>query len=111
FMEIPGTWMTADYLWDGPLPAQIDAHFRYVCDALRDRGFDFDIYDDDSTARLDVEAIVLPYAKWMPVEVYRRIERFWERGGRVIATGRLPERAVEGPEHDGEVRRITERIF
>jgi len=122
--EIPGTWMTADYLWEGSSPERTDAHFRAAANGLRAAGLDFDIVDDDSIreARVAegelvmrgcrrVRAIVLPRARWISAEVYRRILELWRSGGLVIATGSLPSRAVEGPEHDREVAEISRTIF
>ncbi len=122
--EIPGTWMTADYLWEGSSPERTDAHFRAAANGLRAAGLDFDIIDDDSLrearvsdGRLEmrgcrrIRALVLPRTRWISAEVYRRILEFWRSGGLVVATGSLPSRAVEGPERDREVSEISRTIF
>lgn len=122
--EIPGTWMTADYLWEGSSPERTDAHFRAAANGLRAAGLDFDVVDDDSLrdARVEdghlvmrgcrrIRGIVLPRTRWISSGVYRRILDLWRDGGLVIATGSLPSRAVEGPEHDREVQEISRTIF
>lgn len=122
--EIPGTWMTADYLWDGSEAERTDAHFRYIGNMLRDQGLDYDALDDDSLlesetsegvisvrGRRHYRALILPRTRWIAVEAYRQIERFFEEGGTVIATGCLPEFAVDGAEGDRIVSEISKRIF
>lgn len=122
--EIPGTWMTADYIWEGSSAEQTDAHLRATANQLRDSGLDFDIIDDDSLRRAEVKdncliashcrtyrCIILPRTRWISEEVYGRIEDFWRAGGVVMATGDLPRHATDGPEKDWVIHCITERIF
>ena len=122
--EIPGAWMTADYLWEGASIEQTDAHFRAAANGLREGGLDFDVVDDDSLREGGVQdghlavqqsrryrALILPRTQWIAVDVYRVIEAFWEEGGVVIASGCLPGRACEGPGHDRVVQAISARIF
>lgn len=101
--EIPGTWMTADYLWDGPSGAQTDAHFRAVCDTLRQANIDFDVVDDDSLATGQVEngglvvrgrrcyqAVVLPRTIWLSDGCHGVLREFLSQNGKVMATACLP---------------------
>ncbi|MCC6483779.1 MAG: hypothetical protein IT209_02940 [Armatimonadetes bacterium] len=122
--EIPGDWMTADYLWDGSETERTDAHFRCLGNMLRNKGLDYDAVDDDSLLASELEkdaivvrgrrrykALILPRTRYLAVDVYRQIERFWEQGGSVIATGCLPEYAVDGLDCDMTIAEISKRIF
>ncbi len=106
--EIPGSWMTADYLWDGPAGAQTDAHFRSVCDGLRQANIDFDVVDDDSlaTGRVDdgclvlrdsrrYQAVVLPRTLWLDDTSYAALSQFATQGGTLMATGCWPGHSVD----------------
>lgn len=122
--EVPGPWVTPAYIWDGCSAEQTDAHFRAAGNGLRDGGLDYDVVDDESLSEGDArdgtldlrhgrsyQALVLPRTRWISVEVYRVIERFWQQGGTVVATGCLPSRACEGPEQDRQIQEISCRVF
>lgn len=122
--EIPGTWMTADYLWDGKSVEVTDAHFRASANGLRDAGLDFDVVDDDSLRDCEImdsklvvrgkrhyRVLILPRTRWIDPAVYRSVEKLWDTGGQIVATGCLPSRATTGRQDDPEIERITRKIF
>ena len=122
--ELPGTWMTPSYQWEGTSMERTDAHFRAAGNMLREAGLDYDVVDDDSLREAAVEdgelvvrgtqryrAFLLPRTEWIPLEAYRRIAELHKAGGAVVATGGLPRFACEGASKDHEVRSLTREIF
>jgi hypothetical protein len=55
-------------------------------------------------------AFILPGSRCINVATLRRIQQFYDQGGAVIATTRLPDCAAE-PGADAEVRRLVTAIF
>jgi hypothetical protein len=55
-------------------------------------------------------AFVIPGSRCINVATLRRIKQFYDQGGAVIATTRLPDCAAE-PGADAEVRRLVTEIF
>lgn len=53
--------------------------------------------------------VIVPGMKTISLAVLRKIEAFWQSGGSVIFTTRLPEKSVE-PGLDGEVKSIIARM-
>ncbi len=56
------------------------------------------------------QVLLLPGSTTIHASNLRKIKRFYDAGGRVIATTRLPERSVE-PGHDAEVRALIAAMF
>jgi len=122
--QIPGNWMTPDYLWEGPPGVKTDTHFRATCNLLRERCLDFDVIDDDSLREASIgngemkvrgrrtyAVLILPRTEWIATDVYRTIRDFWQQGGLILATGVLPKHALEGPEQDLTIKEITRQVF
>ncbi len=55
-------------------------------------------------------AFIIPSSRCINVATMRRIKKFYDQGGMVIATTRLPDSAAE-PGADDEVRRLVTAIF
>jgi hypothetical protein len=55
-------------------------------------------------------AFIIPGSRCINVSTLRRINQFYQNGGTVIATTRLPESAAE-PGADAEVRQLVREIF
>ena len=64
---------------------------------------------DDRTERFSV--LLMPAMTVCSVRALRTAAKFFDCGGRVLATGVLPEHAVEGEEFDGEIRDLCTHIF
>lgn len=92
--------------------------------AILEAGYGFDAFDDGVLAGAEIAGgkltmggvaypvVVLPSVETMPLDTARKLDRFVQAGGAVIATNRLPDkapgfRATPG-EHD-EVRKIAAR--
>jgi hypothetical protein len=58
----------------------------------------------------EYRVVILPGAKVMAAGTLRKVAAFYDAGGAVIATGRLPDQSAE-PGLDGEVRALVEHIF
>lgn len=56
------------------------------------------------------QTLILPGMKIVDVASLRQAKAFYDAGGRVIATTRLPSRSIE-PEGDAEVRQLATAIF
>ena len=63
--------------------------------AVLDAGYNFDLIDDGAIERVGVPypILIVPNVERIPVTTYRKIEQYSERGGIVIALGRLPSLA------------------
>jgi hypothetical protein len=65
---------------------------------------------DNASAREELRVIILPGAKVIHAASLAVVKRFWELGGKVIATTQLPFRSAEFGK-DAEVKRMIAEIF
>jgi len=87
-----------------------------VVAGVLDAGFAFDFVDDDALRRGagSYRAVILPGVERMPVATLRALNDFAGRGGLVIATRRLPDRAPgfrSTNDDHAAVRVLTENLF
>jgi hypothetical protein len=100
----------------------IDDSFANLCRDLLQQQIDYDVIDERSVAaagigggKLEVgkekyDVIVLPPMDTIRLSTLEKILRFVEQGGSVFAHPLLPKYAAEGPERDGDVRKLVEKI-
>ena len=60
--------------------------------------------------RQDYRVMIVPGEAVIPWESLRRIKDFYDRGGQVVATTRLPDRSAE-PGHDADVAAAVKEMF
>jgi len=87
-----------------------------IVPSVLDAGFAFDFVDDDALRRGagSYRAVILPGVERMPVATLRALNDFAERGGLVIATRRLPDRAPgfrSTNDDHAAVRDLAEGLF
>jgi hypothetical protein len=78
-------------------------------------GYNFDFIDDGTIDQLEgrYAVVILPGVERIPVETLGRLEAFARKGGRVVATGRVPSLApglVDAAARSKEVRAISSRL-
>lgn len=122
-LDLPGSWMTAAKLEQGPPAVVTDGRYRAIIEGLREHTVDCDVLDDDTIQRADIVQgaldtgnesfglLVLPAVRTIRLETMRKIHRFWRDGGVVVALHCLPTRAVDGPEYDGELRALVQEVW
>ena len=72
------------------------------------------LYLDNERNKEAFRVVVLPCTNIISLENLRTLKRFYDEGGKLLATGALPTAALEcdkNGENDREVRRLTEEIF
>ncbi len=72
------------------------------------------LYLDNEKNKESFRVLVLPSATIVSLENMRMIKRFFDGGGKILATGQLPTMAFEydpSGENDREVQRLAEEIF
>jgi alpha-L-rhamnosidase len=89
---------------------------KKVIPQILDAGFNFDFIDAGTIdkAGIPYPILVLPKIERLPLATYRKIEAYVDKGGVVIATGRLPSIApgLKQTEKDSPlVRDISQRLF
>ncbi len=91
---------------------------RKVIPALLEAGYNFDAVDDgllnEALARGAYRAVVLPRVERISVESFRKLERYANGGGLVVALGKKPRLApgrVGAEEASKEVVEISKRMF
>ena len=74
--------------------------------------------DGETLLRLDnklnweeYRVFVVPGADVISLKNLEKIAEFYDQGGKLLATTRLPSMASEGPEYNAKVREIVQRIF
>lgn len=104
----------ADYMDVGELLA-LDLRCDYTF--LHPETLDEKCTVEGATIRLDFpdqfeqyRVLILPGSTTIHASNLRKVKRFYDAGGRVIATTRLPDRSVE-PGHDAEVRELIAAMF
>lgn len=78
--------------------------------AVREAGFDFDLFDDDSTAVLDparFPLVVLPYVEDLPDQTLEWLKSVERAGGQVLAVGGEPSVGTAL----GSVHELTEALY
>jgi hypothetical protein len=95
-----------------------EAMGRELIPALLDAGYSFDAVDDglleEALAKGGYKAVVLPRVERIPLETYRRLERYVEGGGLLLAAGRTPRLAPGKAGAAGqaqEIAAISRRLF
>jgi hypothetical protein len=89
---------------------------KNVIRQILDVGFNFDFIDADAIDSLGIRypILLLPNITRLPLAAYQKIEQYAQRGGIVIATGKVPSTAPGLPNADAETRQIQEisqRLF
>lgn len=72
------------------------------------------LYLDNENNSEQFRVVVLPATDMISLENLRLLKRFFDEGGKILATGVLPTKAFEYDkkgENDREVKRLTEEIF
>lgn len=116
--EYPSTPATADYM---TLINSISLYSGHDLTLLHPEILDTRCYAQDGVLYLDNEknkeafrVVVLPATSLISLSNLRVLKKFYDGGGKLIATGLLPRAAMEYDptgEKDAEVRRLTEEIF
>jgi len=111
-----------EYRRKNPIAAEIDDHFVALSKELLQNQIDFDYLDDEAfqmakinegkihLANETYSILILPSSTIIRWAVAKKIHDFWRSGGIVIATGRLPNEAMEYGK-DNSVREIMEEMF
>ena len=72
------------------------------------------LYLDNERNKESFRVVVLPATSVISLSNLRLLKKFYDEGGKLVATGVLPQRAFEydtNGQNDAEVRRLTEEIF
>ena len=104
-----GSNVTIDESMDKALGKQVIAQ-------VLDAGFNLDFVDADAVDQVGIpyRVLVLPGVDRLPVATYRKILAFAERGGIVVATGRLPASGpglMHAAEEAAEIQQISQTLF
>lgn len=122
-LDVPGTWMTADKLEDGPAAVITDSCYRSLIDNLRERQLDVDILDDDTILRaliidgaLQVNderfaTFILPATRTMHRATLDKLAEFWRQGGTLIALRCLPTASPEHGADDPHIISLVNEIW
>ena len=108
-----------DYLGVGSdFSTRIWRDFTFLHPQVIDEKCSVEKKDDATVLRLnnvanweEFQAFVLPGADVVSLANLEKVLAFYEAGGRVLATTRLPSMAAEGPEKNARVCEIVEKIF
>jgi len=121
--DLPGTWMTADKLEQGPAAVVTDSCYRAIIEGLREHGRDLDVLDDDTLQRAGVEdgrlavgeerfpALILPAVHTIRRATLEQAAAFWRQGGTVIALRCLPTASAEAGEGDPAVAALVRELW
>ncbi len=87
-----------------------------VIPQVLDAGFSLDFIDADviDTAGIPYRVLILPGIERIPLQTYKKIERFAAQGGLVIATRRLPSLApglMNSGVETSEIEQLSRRMF
>lgn len=95
-----------------------EAMGRDLIPALLAAGYNFDMVDDglldEALANGGYKAVVLPRVERIPLETYRRLERYVQGGGLLLAAGRTPRLApgkAGAEEQAKQIAAISRRLF
>lgn len=83
---------------------------------ILDTGYNFDFIDSEAILRKGIQypVLVVPDIERLPLNTYRRIAEYAQKGGIVIATTRLPSAApglIEDKRDSAQVRAISRQLF
>ncbi len=116
--EYPATLSSADYM---TLINAISIYAGHDLTMLHPEVLNTRCHTENGVLHLDNErnreqfrVVVLPAAEMVSVANMRILKKFYDEGGKILATGTLPTKAFErdeNGENDREVRRISEEIF
>lgn len=89
---------------------------KKVIQQILDTGFNVDFIDAEAIDKIGISypILVLPQLDRLPLATYRKIEAYAQRGGAVIATGKLPSLAPGLKESETDspgVRQISQQLF
>jgi hypothetical protein len=89
---------------------------KSVIRQILDSGFSVDFIDAEAIDKIGISypILVLPHLERLPLATYRKIEAYVRSGGRVIATGNLPQLAPgfkESRTDSPEVQQISQELF
>jgi alpha-L-rhamnosidase len=89
---------------------------KKVIPQILDAGFNLDFIDADAIDSLGVRypILILPNVARLPLATYQKIEEYAQRGGIVIATGKLPSTApglANADADTGKIQEISQRLF
>ncbi len=105
-----------------PVVQFLDKSFCDLCRSLLQQQIDYDVVDEKSLVAASIngnrlvvgereyQALVLPPLDTVRVGTMEIIARFVGGGGAVFAHELLPRYAAEGPQDDGRIRAMVERI-
>ncbi|MHB9032665.1 MAG: glycosyl hydrolase [Anaerolineae bacterium] len=122
-LDVPGSWMTADKLEEGPAAVVTDSCYRNVIDGLREHNLDVDILDDDSIQKAEIKdgrllvnaesfgVFVLPAVHSMQRATLAKLAEFWRQGGTLVALRNLPTASPEFGAEDPEIARLVAEIW
>ncbi len=108
-----------DYLAVGSqLTSRIWRDFTFVHPDIVDEKLVVERKSEETVLRLDNAAnweeypcFIIPGADVVSLKNLRKLADFYDAGGKLIATTRLPSMAAEGPEYNDHVRQTMIRIF
>jgi hypothetical protein len=122
-LDVPGTWMTADKLEQGPAAVITDSCYRAIIDGLRERNLDVDIVDNDSVLRAEVsegslhfcqeqfQVLILPAVHTIRRTTLAKLAEFWRSGGVLIALRSLPNASPEYGANDPVIAQLVCEIW
>jgi len=122
-LDVPGSWMTADKLEDGPEAVITDSCYRSLIDNLREHNLDVDILDDDTIEKAALgrgtlkvnqerfETFILPAVRTIHRGTMAKLAEFWRSGGTLIALRCLPTASPEFGADDPEITRLVTEIW
>ena len=89
---------------------------KEIVSQLLESGFNFDFTDAEAIDKVGIphRVLVVPNVEHLPLATYKKIQLYAQRGGIVVATGRVPEKApglVEAPRDSAEVDAISKELF
>lgn len=131
FFHFQHAFISGDYPYGVLLPRETDylgvgsdfstriwRDFTFLHPQVLDEKCSVEKRGDDAVLRLnnvsnweEFPAFVLPGADVVSLANLEKVLAFYESGGRVLATTRLPSMAAEGAEHNARVCEIVEKIF
>ncbi len=84
--------------------------------SILDAGYNLDYIDDAAIQKLGIQypVLILPHVDRIPLTVYRVIAEYAQKGGKVIAVGRLPEHAPGLREFNADspqIAAISQKLF
>ncbi|MCE5258393.1 MAG: hypothetical protein LLG44_04940 [Chloroflexi bacterium] len=122
-LDMPGSWMTADKLEEGPAAVVTDSCYRSIIDGLREHNLDVDILDDDTLQRADIadsslkvnqesfNVFILPAVHTISRATMTKLTEFWRQGGTIVALRSLPSASPEYGADDPQIAVLVEEIW